>query len=593
MYDVSNLRANINGVFETFGVKDPAARQAANAAESDAKTALADAKTAGEAVTQLKSAIDEIDDEIFDFQSIDVYETKTDRKLTATGIASGDNTSNLVKYAVSAGDLLYLKLRKDSNAVYQFQTNKSVPVSGTNNYIVGNIVVDAVDSPVKVPDNAIYLIVSQLKTNDVNVVKKITGKVDQINNKIGTSQLETTSQTLTGAINEVNSKFNEIKPTTYISLNLFNPDTAEKGVISTNDGSISPNDKNGYAFVAIMEPGTYATIVNSFRTGLEGALKITYFDENKHYIDNIIATAIGDTSTVKKDQQAKFTVTNQHIAAGLRYVGLNFNWEYRGVLMLVKGDEYPASYIPFYEYDAFAGIRLRPENFWAGCFTDQIIAMHSPLFQKKAVYDGDSICYGEGFAGGYAGIIKNMYSMTMQNNAVSGATITAGTGVSHIISTSIGNLDSDADYVILEGGVNDASISVSAPLGTYSASYTDTFDTETFYGALDTMFKTLVTRFAGKKYGFIITHQMAKSLRWSNEENTSYYWAIVKCCKKWGVPYLDLNISAPPFNLLRDNGGALDAVRLAYTLNGDGWHPNEDGYKKYYVPKIVAWMETL
>lgn len=57
MSDVSNLRANINGVFETFGVKDPAARQAANAAESDAKTALADAKTAGEAVTQLKSAL--------------------------------------------------------------------------------------------------------------------------------------------------------------------------------------------------------------------------------------------------------------------------------------------------------------------------------------------------------------------------------------------------------------------------------------------------------------------------------------------------------------------------------------------------------
>ena len=30
-----------------------------------------------------------------------------------------------------------------------------------------------------------------------------------------------------------------------------------------------------------------------------------------------------------------------------------------------------------------------------------------------------------------------------------------------------------------------------------------------------------------------------------------------------------------------------------YTANGDGWHPNELGYTKYYCDKIEAWLKTL
>jgi hypothetical protein len=46
--------------------------------------------------------------------------------------------------------------------------------------------------------------------------------------------------------------------------------------------------------------------------------------------------------------------------------------------------------------------------------------------------------------------------------------------------------------------------------------------------------------------------------------------------------------------------GELGEVRNTYTAPsssnpnvGDGWHPNEEGYRKYYCDKIVAWMETL
>lgn len=48
----------------------------------------------------------------------------------------------------------------------------------------------------------------------------------------------------------------------------------------------------------------------------------------------------------------------------------------------------------------------------------------------------------------------------------------------------------------------------------------------------------------------------------------------------------DLNTQAPPL-------GYIDALKTAYTNNGDGFHPNADGYNAYYVPKITAWMKTL
>lgn len=88
-----------------------------------------------------------------------------------------------------------------------------------------------------------------------------------------------------------------------------------------------------------------------------------------------------------------------------------------------------------------------------------------------------------------------------------------------------------------------------------------------------------------------------------NVGNTSiasgeYHDAIIKACTKWGVPVLDLSKDVPPFGLFSATHTMQDVVD-AYTADttgtghGDGWHPNEAGYRKYYVPKIEAWMKTL
>ncbi|MBR5535945.1 MAG: SGNH/GDSL hydrolase family protein [Clostridia bacterium] len=52
--------------------------------------------------------------------------------------------------------------------------------------------------------------------------------------------------------------------------------------------------------------------------------------------------------------------------------------------------------------------------------------MQSPLWGKKLYVDGDSICYGNGYKGGFGKIIADRYNMELVNNAVGGAPLCSG-----------------------------------------------------------------------------------------------------------------------------------------------------------------------
>lgn len=246
--------------------------------------------------------------------------------------------------------------------------------------------------------------------------------------------------------------------------------------------------------------------------------------------------------------------------------------------IVAEENKYPDSYVPY-------GVKISGYNIY-----------ENPLVDKKITFNGDSICYGAGYRGGYGKIIAENNNMIFQNIGVGGGTITAelynsnGTA-RHWICRTIENMDADADYAIVEGGVNDSSLAV--PLGSISSGYQATLDDTTFYGAFESMLKQLTIRFAGKKIGYIAVHQMSNKFRVINEESTSYYWAARKCCEKWGVPFLDLNATVPPFGIITSSNTEMYPLVEAYTNNADGWHPNEEGYKKYYVPKIEAWLKTL
>jgi len=207
---------------------------------------------------------------------------------------------------------------------------------------------------------------------------------------------------------------------------------------------------------------------------------------------------------------------------------------------------------------------------------------NNPLSGKILSVNGDSICEGVGYDGGYAGIIGTENGMTVQNIGVSGGTITP-IGDNHTISTTISSMRSDADYIILEGGGNDADFGVT--LGSLTSGYTDTLNTSTFAGAFEYMLKSAIARFPTAKIGYIFIHKCFANF--DSRVANSYYGVAKAACEKWGIPYCDLNTMTPAI-------GYISALASAYTgNNGDGIHLNEQGYRLFYVPKIVAWMKGL
>ena len=207
----------------------------------------------------------------------------------------------------------------------------------------------------------------------------------------------------------------------------------------------------------------------------------------------------------------------------------------------------------------------------------------NPLSGKILSTTGDSIAAGAGNNGiGYPEIVASDNNMTVQNVAVGGGTVAYINANTFCISRSISNMRSDADFVLLEGGGNDADSGV--PLGTLSSGYTATLDDTTFAGAIESMFKAALARFPNKKIGYVFIHKCASLF--DSRVSNSYYDMAKAACEKWGISYLDLNTQVPPLNYIAD-------LRSTYTANGDGYHPNELGYRTFYVPKITAFLNTM
>ena len=310
-------------------------------------------------------------------------------------------------------------------------------------------------------------------------------------------------------------------------------------------------------------------------------------NEDGSFISRIRGTKLDDLDYTNRKSIISFTLpTDSYVRTN---VGTNA--DDIGSYMLVVGNasaDFPDHYIP-HEDSVF---KLNDDIKLSEAMETQVSGMINSagkLYNKKISADGDSICYGNGYLGGYAKMISDKFSMTYQNIAVGGGTIVSGTYVDstprHWICRSVENLDTDADYILVEGGCNDASLNVT--LGEITTGLSSTLDDTTFYGAMETICKILTTKYVGKKYAFIIAHGCTNGYYSGGD----YYNAIVACCRKWGVPLIDLTKYVPPFNMFR--GADYDAIRALYTTSGDGWHPTELCYEEYYVPIIESFMEKL
>lgn len=256
-----------------------------------------------------------------------------------------------------------------------------------------------------------------------------------------------------------------------------------------------------------------------------------------------------------------------------------------GKFMFCESSKYPSTYTPY------------------GEITEDAHSKVNPLKNKKVVFDGDSICYGatDTDENGWGSRIGKNNSMDWHNVGVSGATIAVQSG-RHNLCTYIDTIHANyptLDYLILEGGTNDADIMGSAGKGTFEPyDFDGTYDTATFCGALETLFFKATSYYPKAKIGFIIAPKMAAPSGGKMVlplARIAYFDLARETCKKWGVPYIDLWQCNPMNPCL----AAYYNYSLTPTQNkeqgyaySDGQHPTAAGYE-IITPAIEAWMKTL
>lgn len=224
-------------------------------------------------------------------------------------------------------------------------------------------------------------------------------------------------------------------------------------------------------------------------------------------------------------------------------------------------------------------------------YEEEVAAPTSVLAGRKIVYDGDSICYGAGYKGGYAKLIANKVNGIYENQAVGGARlITLLDGYSyHSIVDNLPNLPKDGDLYCFDGGVNDYWTS-GVQLGSFDyTNFTGDLDKTTVCGALETIFRYCLDNFVGKPICFVIVHKVQEIAYKENSTGKTfkdYRDAMIGICEKYSIPYYDA------FSRSGLNGWNAVHNQVFFT-DGDGSHPTEEAYKRYYVPQLISLFESM
>lgn len=204
--------------------------------------------------------------------------------------------------------------------------------------------------------------------------------------------------------------------------------------------------------------------------------------------------------------------------------------------------------------------------------------------KKNIIYFGDSIA--EGSANNcisWDGYIQTIINFKESVNASrSGATFSKKRIDNMIVTQILKHKNEKYDYVLLQGGVNDAMDE--APLGEMSLSYElEDFDSSTYIGMLDITFYYLTKYYYGSSMGVMITYPTPNASDYGWKGLTSvpdeYYDALRKICDKWEIPYIDF--------YKEELSNVITEEELP-----DGLHLNDQGYQKI-SPYLADFIQAL
>ena len=230
---------------------------------------------------------------------------------------------------------------------------------------------------------------------------------------------------------------------------------------------------------------------------------------------------------------------------------------------------------------------------------------------KTVIWNGDSICQGATSTGTWADRIAEKNDLkAWKNYGVGGGTITENVlyqsngNTRHSVSATLEKMHNeypDADYIILEGGTNDADLlgritegEIAPRFGHFEANdYAGEYDRDTFCGALESVFYRATKYWRGKKIAFIVAHKMGRTPSTAGNRY-AYFEAAMQICRKWGIPYLNLwdgcylnpNL---PWMYDPEKSKEENEQRSLYV---DGQHLTAAGYDMT-ADIIDSWLKTL
>lgn len=380
---------------------------------------------------------------------------------------------------------------------------------------------------------------------------------------------------------EIPTGGSESETETVLSDNLFDKSKITRDKIfyhGTSNISLVDNPDSFYAYVPLRGAGTYYTVLRVALWGETIAKKVPICKEDNTFLQFATGTL---TPIDSANSYLEFTVTDGMVANGAAVYAFsgttNESYSYNhNTVMIVKDRDYPSEYIRYGYIEVPTSNAKKKSN---------------PLCGKVAVFLGDSICAattveGEYYNYGWAGMIGEANQMSWTNYGKNGGTIahrgSDSTCIANIADKAITEHPA-ADYVIFEGGCNDADIMREAGLGSISSDYA-TFDTTTFTGAFEALVLKLITAYPYAKIGYIIPPKMyARNDYTANTHlHRLYFNRAIEVCEKWGIAVIDLWRGSSLNPKLANSS-------LFYT---DGQHLTLAGYEKI-VPMIEAWMGDL
>lgn len=422
-------------------------------------------------------------------------------------------------------------------------------------------------------------LISRMDNVEANIGEQVAAYFKE-NPAVTTEYLDQTLQPVKDSVSQIKEDLGEYVFSKTKNINLLDIDDSDvrHGFYNSTNGEYTANDAALTSGFILYESDSVYRF--TFPTDWFN-YSVTLWDEKKSIVLANLSSFIS-----KENGYATFSSTIYSNAKYVRFTILDTSKDF-STAMVVKDVEYPSTYIP-YGYTVKYSKKLDRE-------IENIAKNINPvtIFDNKVIlFTGDSICYGanwrptvEDYSNtGWRKIIQENYPKSITYGyGIGGTTISKRSGRTDSILERMTKMFSEhpeADYIIIEGGVNDAYNITDCPIGTISTGYTAELNENTFAGALESIFKYAQVNWIGKKIGYIVTFKVPSAM---GQFKFNEYMDIAKqICEKWSVPYCDL-YNASNLNYY------IQEVSDAY---GGGLHPNEAGYR-IITNKIEKWLETL